>query len=171
VSEAGAPDDATYVRGARGGLDRGLAIRIMAGAVVVALVTLTLVLAFQADRENSRLNRLHHDGIPVNATVSGCVAIASGTGITESGYRCRASYVLTGRSYSAVLGGTDTLYAVGETVPAVVARTEPDNLSTADAVMHTQASWTAFIPAAIAMLTSIALTAVLAWRIRRTGHT
>jgi hypothetical protein len=170
VSEAGAPDDASYVRGARGGLDRGLAIRIMAGAVVVALVTLTAVLAVQAERENSRLDRLRHDGIPITATVSGCVAIASGTGITESGYRCRATYVVSGRSYSAVLGGTNTLYSVGETVPAVVARTEPDNLSTAAAVMRTQSSWTAFIPAAIALLTSIVVTALLAWRFRRSGH-
>ena len=167
MSDDDGPDDASYVRGARGGLERRLAIRLMAAAVIVALVALTLVLAFQAGRENSRLNRLHDDGIPVTATVSSCVAIASGTGITESGYRCRATYVMNGRTYSAVLGGTDALYSVGETVPAVVARTDPGNLSTADAVTRTHASWTAFIPAAIALLASVVLAALLAWRISR----
>lgn len=167
MADADGPDGASYVRGARGGLDRRLAIRLMAAAVIVALVALTLVLALQAGRENSRLNRLHDTGIPVTATVSSCLAIASGTGITESGFRCRATYMLNGRTYSAVLGGTDALYSVGEAVPAVVVPTELNNLSTADAVESMHASWTAFIPAAIALLASVVTTALLAWRIRR----
>ena len=171
MSDDDGPDNASYVRGARGGLDRRLAIRLMAAVVIVALVALTLVLAFQAARENAQLNRLHADGIPVTATVASCVAVASGTGITESGYRCRATYAMNGQSYSAVLGGTNALYSVGETVPAVAARTEPDNLSTADAVTRRHASWTAFIPAAIALLASVGVAALFAWRIRRSRRT
>ena len=163
----GCTDDASYIRGARAGVDGRLAVRLMTAAVGLALATLTIVLAVQAGRENSRLNRLHRDGIPVTATVSSCVAIASGTGITESGYRCQATYVVNGRSYSAVLGGTDALYSVGDTVPALADRTEPNNLATSDSVARTHASWTAFIPAAIALLAGALFAALVAWRMRR----
>jgi hypothetical protein len=138
----------------------------MAGAVVAALVALTVVLTVQAIHENAKLDRLHRDGIAVAATVSGCVAIASGTGITESGYRCRATFTLNGRSYTEVLGGTDALFSTGETVPAVVARNDPGNLSTTSAATR-HATWTAFIGAGVALLVTGLFAGFLARR-RRT---
>jgi hypothetical protein len=166
VAEIDRPDDASYVRGAKGGLDRRHAFRFMAGVGLAALIALTVVLTVQALDENGRLNRLHRNGVAVTATVTGCVAIASGTGITESGYRCKASFTLNGRPYVAVLAGTDALYPIGATVPAVADRNEPDNLSTSDALNTDHASWTAFIPPAIALLASLGSAAWLGRRLR-----
>lgn len=161
------PDDASYVRGAKGGVDRRQALRFMASVGITALIALTVVLTIQAVHENGRLSRLHRNGVAVTATVTGCVALASGTGITESGYRCTASFTLDGHPYVAVLAGTDTLYSTGETVAAVVARNEPDNLSTAEAVNRDHASWTAFIPPTITLLIGVLFALFIVGRRRR----
>jgi hypothetical protein len=156
-----------YIRGAGGVLNRRVAVRGVVGFCLVLLSTMTVVLATQAIRERSRELRLRDHGVAVEVTVTGCVAIASGTGITESGFNCRGSFVLNGRTDAAVIGGTQALYPVGAVVQAVADPNDPTNLSTATAVNARHASSTAFIPAAITFLLLIVLIAGVGWRTRR----
>ncbi len=103
----------------------------------------------------------------MNATVTGCVGLASGTGVTQSGFRCTATFVLDGHRYTDLLGGSNGLRAAGDTVPAVADPAEPGHLSTATSVKATGSSWTAFIAPAIALALLVLVVGLALWRSRR----
>lgn len=122
-----APDDA-YIRGSGAVFDQRLTLRITSICSAVIMVTLALILIVQASGENSRIDRLRSHGVAVDVTVTGCVALASGTGITEAGYRCQGTFTLDTRDYQEIIGGTRTQYPVGQQLSAVVDPGDPANL-------------------------------------------
>jgi hypothetical protein len=153
-----------YIRGAGGAPDRRRTLRVLLVVSVLVLATLTTVLTVQAIHANTRISRLRQHGLPVNVTVTSCLGLASGTGITETGYRCRGTFTLDGHHYNELIAGTNNLHPAGETIRAVTDPNDPAILSTADALATTHPSWTAFITPAIPILLIVSLLALVGCR-------
>jgi hypothetical protein len=161
IDEEASPANREYIRGA-GGVEVGWRriAAVLVGASVVVLLAFAIVLTVEAAQQNSRINSLRASGVPVDVTVSSCLGMASGTGITESGYQCRGTFTVGGHRYNEVIDGSTDLHAPGDTLRAVTVPSDPAILSTATAVAAMHASWTAFVvPAALflAALLTIAL--------------
>jgi len=161
-----------YIRGGGGvDLDRKRVGAVLAGVSVIILVTLALVLAIDAARQNNRIDRLHANGVPVDVTVSSCLGMASGTGITESGFQCRGSFTVGGHSYNEVVNGTADLHSPGQIIPSVTVPGDPTLLFTAASVSSMHSSLTRFVTPALLLLLALLIIAMVLWRSRtaRTG--
>jgi len=88
-----------YVRGAGVVMDSRRTLRALVVVSVLVLATLTIVLTREAINANARISRLRQHGVPVDVTVTSCLGLASGSGITEAGYRCRGTFTLKGHHY------------------------------------------------------------------------
>jgi hypothetical protein len=158
-----------YVRGAAGVAVRPRRIAWIAlglgGAVLSFLV---IVLTVSAIDQQSRTSRLHRIGVPVEATVTSCVGRASGTGITTTGYTCRATFTLAGHHHAAVLGGSSALHAPGDIVRAVADPRDPSVLVSTRSVARSTSSWTAFVAPAALFAVLVAAVAIAVWRLRST---
>ena len=85
--------------------------------------------------------------------MTGCVALASGTGITEAGFNCKGSYTLAGNHYPEPIGGNAELLAVGQKVAGVAVRDEPAVLYSAASVAKMHSTWTVYLtPAALLLV-------------------
>jgi hypothetical protein len=149
-----------YVRGGTGSsADSRRVARVVVGFVVAVLALLLVVLMVGAAGKDRQDARLKQHGVPVAATVTRCLGLASGTGITVSGYTCWATFAVSGRHYTDVIGGTSQHYARGAIVAAVTDPSRPSVLSTTEGVAVARPWWRAFIPAAVvlALLLMIAL--------------
>jgi hypothetical protein len=114
---------ASYIRGGSGrATDRRATGRWLAFAGLLALALLAVAMALGFARQHGRDLRLAQARTPVQATVTGCVGLASGTGITVTGYRCTATFRLSGRQYDDLIDGSHGLYEPGT---VVAARTDP----------------------------------------------
>jgi len=163
----GSPSPRGYIRGG-GGVDVGArrvaAVLVVAGVAI--LLTLAIVLAVEAAGQNSRIDRLHASGVPVSVRVTGCLAMASGTGITESGYQCRGTFPLRGHRYEEIIGGTSDQHATGEMLRGVAVPDDPSILSTAASVAAMRSSWTAYGTAAALFLSALLTAGLAGWRYR-----
>jgi hypothetical protein len=157
-----------YIRGAGGiAIDARRLVAILVGIGLLTLATLVVVLGVAAAGDSARTSRLRDHGVPVVASVTGCVALASGTGITASGFRCTATFTIGGTAHSAVLRGSNALYAVGMAVPAVVLPGQPASLTRAGSLRSDQ-TWRPFVTPAVILVVLVALVSwVLARRSRR----
>lgn len=167
VDPSGVAD--TYTRGATGIIvsPRRVAwVGTAAGVSVLAFLVVLLIVS--AVGELSRASSLRHVGVPVLATVTGCVGRASGTGITTVGYTCRAAFTLAGHRHEAVIGGSSALLAPGEIVRAVADPNDPSVLAAARSVAGSTSSWTVFIAPAALLLMLGGVVAVAARRLRPT---
>lgn len=159
MSDAAPPSDPdSYIRGASGSLNRRAVVQVLVGFCLLILVVLTVVLTVEAADENAAQRQLHDNGTPVEVTVTSCEALASGTGITEAGYRCQGTFSLDGHPHAAVIGGTDLLYRDGQTLAGVVDPNDPGRLTTQSAAARTHRQWTAFVPAAITFVVLVLFT-------------
>jgi hypothetical protein len=174
----GGPDDGTvlttgrgYIRGG-GGIEvsRGRLVGALLGAMALALLVVAGVLGADAAGQNSRADRLHASGVAVDATVSGCVALASGTGITAYGYRCRATFSLDGRQHEEMLGGTNDLLPTGQTLAALTLRDDPGVLYTASSVDAMRSTWTVYVTPALLALLAVVLAVLAGYGWRRRAH-
>lgn len=148
-------------------VDARRAVRLIVGFAMVVLAVLVIVLGISAFDENARIGHLRHRGVPVQVTVTGCVALASGTGATESGFTCTGTFTLAGHRYRDVIGGSAALRSPGDTLQAVADPKDPAVLSTVGAVKTPHSWWTAFIAPAVALLLLVTLVAVVALRAGR----
>ena len=140
-----ADEGVDYFRGAGGvRVDGRRVASILVGLAALTLAVLVVILGVVGYQQNSRSDRLRQHGVPVAVTVTGCLGIASGTGITESAYRCRGSFMLDGRSYNEVIGGSSTLLSIGQRVQAKAVRDDPSIMATTESVMRSGSSWTAY---------------------------
>jgi hypothetical protein len=164
-----APDAAVgYIRGGAGvEVDSRRLLRVVLGLCLLVLAALVIVLTLAAVGENSRSSSLRRHGVPVDVTVTGCLGLASGTGITASGYTCKGTFTLDGRSYTEVIGGITDPRPVGETLRAVADSNDPARLSLASAVAAARSPWKAFTVPAIPLLLLVGAAAVIGWRARR----
>jgi hypothetical protein len=163
------PDDAVgYIRGGGVQLDARRVVRVAVTLCLIGLAVLVVVLSLAAVHENARSSTLLRRGVPVEVTVTGCIGLASGTGITVYAYTCRGTFVLDGRSYNDVIGGLSDAHTAGDKVRGVTDPRSPNTLSSAAAVARTQTPWRAFIAPAIVLLLLVVSAALIAWRYRRT---
>jgi hypothetical protein len=153
-----------YFRGAGGVLDRRHAARVVVAFSFVVLVGLTAVLTVEAVERSSRVSALRRHGVPVVVTVTGCRGMASGTGITVSGYRCAGVFPLGAHRYAEVIGGNTDLYAVGRTIRAIADPGDPANVSTVRAVETARSWWEEFLIPAIPLALLIVAVFSLRWR-------
>jgi hypothetical protein len=159
-----------YIRGGAGvPTDTRLVLRIVVAFCLVALAALTLALTVRAVHQDSRSHRLEHRGVAVAVTVTRCLGIASGTGITVTSFVCHGSFVLNGKRYDDVIGGTTTLHSPGDRLQGVVDPKSPSVLSTAHAVESPQSTVRPFVIAAIPAVALVLFAACAMWRFRRTS--
>ena len=131
------PAGATYIRGAGGQqtTDRRVG-QITAWLCLVVVLATAVGLGFSAIRHDRQVSDLHSKGVPVIATVTSCLALASGTGVTADGFRCTATYSYAGQQHSEVLHNSYLQYARGQSVAAIVDPSHPGTVSLASAVEH-----------------------------------
>jgi hypothetical protein len=138
------------------------------GIGLLGLLAATVILAIAAYDQNNHRTELKRHGVAVQATVTGCLGLASGSGATIYSYSCRARYDLQGRTYEAVIKGTNSLYPVGQTLSAVAVPGRPSLLSTSAAARKESATWTAYTAAIVTgALTVLGAGATLVWYRRR----
>jgi hypothetical protein len=154
VTAASTGDPAgSYIRGAGGvPVDGRRMARILVGLAVLVLSALTVIFTAIAIHHNSRITSLKQRGVPVQVTVTGCRAMASGTGITEAGFSCRGSYTLAGRPYTEPIGGSARQLTVGQKLAGVAVRDEPQVLYTVSSVTGSHSTWTVYITPALLLL-------------------
>jgi hypothetical protein len=157
-----------YIRGGSvATIDRSRLLRWIAGVCGSCLLILAIAFGWQAARNSSQIRALKDHGVPVQATVTNCFGIASGTGITATGYLCTARFTLDGRKHSDTLTGTALLYHPGTTVQAV---TDPNHLGVLRMAASVKASHSAlpqFVTSALILVGAVGLL-VLAIPRRRT---
>jgi hypothetical protein len=151
-----------YIRGGGGVAVDGRRLgRLVAGLCLAGLTALSVVLLLDALDQNSRTSRLRAHGSPVDVTVTGCVALASGTGITASGFTCRGTFTLGGQRHNEVIRGSTRLRQPGDTVAAVTLLGDPASLSTAASVRASSPWGSLLTPAILLLVVIVALGAGL----------
>ena len=155
-----------YIRGGGGvGVDGRRVLRILAAVALVAMIGLSLALAVGTTRNDSRLEALSRDGVAVQATVTGCLAISSGVGMGVEYWRCQASYSLGGRTFDETIGDSRHLLHVGRVLPAVAVPGRPDLLALQRPTARSGPG--GFLPSMLAGVVAVMMAAVLVWDRRR----
>jgi MYXO-CTERM domain-containing protein len=163
------PDPAVgYIRGGAGvPTEIRHVLQVLLAVCLAALAILTLALTVKAAHESSRNHRLSSDGVAVQVTVTRCLGIASGTGITVTSFTCHGSFALNGRHYNDVIGGNTRLHAPGTRLAAVVDPGSPATLATAQSVTEPPSATRAYLYAAIPAVALVLLAAIASRRTRR----
>lgn len=164
VTPAGASaGDGAYIRGqgTRTGGGAHIAPRLLAAILiwllVAVLAALAVYFAVAGSTESSRLNALRHRGVPVTATVTGCVGISSGVGMGIEYWQCRATYTLAGHTFNEVINGNRVLLETGQGVGAIAVPGDPSLLSTVSSVHRSGSSETDNVIAAVLGAVAVAL--------------
>jgi hypothetical protein len=161
-------DDAPgYIRGGAGVVDTRWVFRILTGLAMVVVAALVAVLTIQAADKNSRTDSLRHRGVPVDVTVTKCLGILSGTGITVTTFQCSGTYVVAGRTYNGVIDGSTDNHAAGDVVKAIADPKHPTSISTASSLANADSSWRTFIGPGLLFVLLVLLVAGALWRSRR----
>ncbi len=162
-------ETASYIRGAGGVRVEGRRVAgYILGFGVLIFAVLTAVFTGIAIHHNSRATSLKQRGVPVQVTVTGCVGLASGTGITGTGFTCRGSYSLSGHQYNEQIGGTASLFSVGQKIAGVAVRDEPAVLYTATSARTMHSTWTVYVTPAVLLVVLLA-TELFRRRVTRRG--
>jgi hypothetical protein len=154
------------LRGAGIDMDTARAGRIAAVAGIVLLVVVAVVLLVAGVRKNAQIDDLKAHGVPVEVTVTKCLALIGGTGQSPAGYECTGTYTVHGVDYTRGLPGNANL-PVGTVVPGVVTSGDPGLLSTPATVAAEHTSATVYVLPAVLLVAAGAGTAWLVVRRRR----
>src|SRR5271163_224052 len=119
------------LRGAGVSVDARRVGRVAIAIVLVTLAVLAIVFTIVGIHTNQQDDRLHHDGVPVTFTVTGCLGLLGGSGSNAAGYSCRGAYILDGNHYSGVQLPGDTFHRPGSTVAALAVPGDPALVSPA----------------------------------------
>jgi hypothetical protein len=145
---AAVPDeDAGYIRGGAGTIDGRRAARLAVGVLLGLLAVFVVALFVEAIRTNARNESLRKHGVTVTVTVTNCLGVATGTGITVTGYICHGSFTFNGKSYNDVIGKSSIPRTAGQTLQGVVDASNPAVLSASTKAATAHASWTSFVAA------------------------
>ena len=151
------------LRGAGVAVDGPRAARIAVSLALVVLVVAGGVLLVAGIRKNAQIDELRTRGVPVEVTVTRCLALVGGTGQTPAGYECTGTYTYGGRTYVRGLPGNADL-PVGSAVAGVVSSSDPGLLSTPSAVSAEHTAANVYVLPAILFVTA---GAVIAWSLVR----
>jgi hypothetical protein len=163
------PDDTAHLRGVRvAATDSGRVITVLSAVVLLVLVASAVALTVSAAGQNARLSNLRHHGVPVQATVTGCLGISSGVGMGIEYWECRGTYALGGHTYDEMIRGSRALLQPGQTVQAIAVAGEPTLLSTPAAAAENHSPWTPYItPMVLAAVAVLGALGLVVWSIRR----
>ena len=128
------------LRGAGVRVDGARAARAAIALALVALLAVGGVLLVAGIRKNAQIDELRTHGVPVQVTVTRCLALIGGTGQSPAGYECTGTYQFRGTQTQGLPGHADL--PVGSVVAGVVSSQDPGLLSTPAALAseHTSAS-------------------------------
>lgn len=156
----------SYVRGAGGvAVDSRRIIEILAVIVSLILVGVTIYLFVATTSRNADRDRLRRSGVPVQATVTGCSAIGDGVGMGIEYWDCTASFILSGRTYSAVLNGNRVQQQPGQVLNALVVPGDPSSLSLPG--VATRSAHSSYLPAMATAAVTAAWILAGGWFVRR----
>jgi uncharacterized membrane protein len=155
------------LRGAGVSVDARRVGQVAIGIVLVTLAVLAILFTIVGIHTNQQDDRLHHDGVPVTFTVTGCLGLLGGSGSNAAGYSCRGSYSLDGRHYSGVQLPGDSLHRPGSTVAAIAVPGDPALVSPTSIVAGQHSSAGAFVLPAVLAAILLVLVALLVLRRRR----
>lgn len=144
-------------------MDSRLIGRVVVGLALGTIAAVAIVLLVAGFQKNAQINSLRTHGVPVEATVTGCVGLIGGSGSNPAGYNCTASYTVGGHHYSEGLPG-DALVPPGSTVHGVTVPGDPALFSTPQAVAAERASWRVLYAPAILLAVLLLLVGVLVIR-------
>lgn len=157
----------SYIRGGAGVVDTRRLFRILVGLAVVVLAAVVAVVTIQAADKNSRTDNLRHRGVPVDVTVTDCLGILSGTGVTVAYFQCSGSFELGGHSYHAIIGGSNINHQPGDVVKAIADPKHPTSVELASSLVNARSSWRPFIVPAVLFVLLVLLIAGALWWSRR----
>lgn len=167
MAAATTPGRPDYIRGGGGvRLDPRLVVTVLAAGVAVVVLVVSVSLAAATASANRRADRLRTAGVPVAATVTGCLGIGSGVGMGVEYWSCRASYVVGSRKVSATLAGSRHLLRDGQVVAARAVPGDPGSL-TAVAAVPAATAHGSYLPPALLAVGGLALAGVAARAGRR----
>jgi hypothetical protein len=162
----GSGEPLTTLRGAGVQVDIRRAGRV---AVILALVTLaaiTVVLFVAGAQKNAQIASLHANGVPVEATVAGCLGLMGGSGSNLAGYECSATYSVDGHRYTEGIPGNAD-HAPGSILQGVTVPGDPALFSTPGAVASERPSAGVFlVPSLLLVALVLAIGAATARRRR-----
>ena len=169
---SGGPDEPdSYVRGgAAPQINTRRVGQVVAVIWLVALLTVAIVLAVEAAGNNSRHSTLRKHGVAVQVTVTKCLGLLTGTGITVDGYTCTGSFVLDGVTHTATIDGTNLDYPIGSALAGVADPANPSDLATAASVGHNQAAWKSYLGAGGVLLGFLVSLGAIGYWMRRRGN-
>lgn len=155
------------LRGAGVQVDGRRVAQVAIGIVLATLAILAIIFAVVGVHTNQQDDRLHHDGVPVSFTVTGCTGLLGGSGSNAAGYACRGTYVLQGHRYNEQLPGT-SFHRPGSTVAAIAVPGDPALVSPASIVATEHSSGGVFVlPAILAAVLVLLVALLLVLRRRR----
>jgi hypothetical protein len=164
----GGPGDRVgRLRGAGVQVDGRRVARVAIGIVLATLAVGAIIFTIVGVHTNQQDDRLHHDGVPVTFTVTGCLGLLGGSGSNAAGYSCHGTYTLDGHSYQEPLPGND-FHRPGSTVPAIAVPGDPALVSPASIVATEHSSAGVYVlPAILAVVLLLLVALLLVLRRRR----
>ena len=169
---AGTPRDEPGVRigqlrGAGVSVDARRVGQVAIAIVLLALAVATIVFTIVGIHTNQQDDRLHHDGVPVTFTVTGCLGLLGGSGSNAAGYACRGGYALDGKHYSGLRLPGASFHRPGSTVAAIAVPGDPALVSPASIVATEHSSAGAFVLPVVLAAILVLLVALLVLLRRR----
>jgi hypothetical protein len=154
------------LRGASVQFDPRRLVPIALTVLLATLAVLAVVFTVAGVHSNNQIDRLHHDGVPVTVTVTGCLGQLGGSGSNAAGYSCNGRYTLSGHVYTEPLPGS-ALHPPGSKIAAVAVPDDPALVSPVSVEGNQQSSAGVFVLPAVLGGLFVVLLAVLMLRRRR----
>jgi hypothetical protein len=156
----------SVLRAGTGGASGEKVRQVTALVVLAALAIVSVVFFLGGVHSNNQINDIRQHGVPVNATVTGCIGLLGGSGSNAAGYNCKGSFTLNGHHYTEPLPGS-TLEKPGTVLHEVTVASDPGLLETQAQVATEHASGKRFIVPAISAVLFVLLGATIVVRTRR----
>jgi hypothetical protein len=132
------------LRGAGVDINARLVVRAIVALCLVSLAALVIVFTLAGIHKNSQIDRLRHDGVPVNVTVVHCLGLLGGSGSNAAGYSCTGAFSLDGTRHNETIPGSGFL-TPGSSLRAVVVPGDPALLSPVNVLAGEHASWDVYL--------------------------
>jgi hypothetical protein len=163
---ADSPQRVGALRGAGVEVDVGRLGYVAAVLGLGAVMVVVGVLLVAGIKKNAQISSLKAHGVPMELTVTKCLALVGGTGQTPAGFECTGTYDYRGHHYSEGVPGSANL-PVGSTVHGTVASDDPALFSTPQTVASEHSTVARVLLPALLLAVAVAL---LAWIVvRRRG--
>jgi hypothetical protein len=154
------------LRGAGVNYDARRVGHVVVGLCLLTLAVLVVVFTVAGVHQNSQINELHHDGVPVTVTVTDCFALMGGSGSNAVGDSCTGSFTVHGKRYTESLPGTE-FHKVGSTLPAKVVPSDPALVSPKSILSTQHTSASVFLLPLILLVVLVLLVALIVLLRRR----